>query len=384
MIQAPRAIVPLSVAPRSIALRYRTLVEAGEIEADPAQCNAVERLDQLADALRERRLASKRSALGWLFTRPESGKDPRGVYLWGDVGRGKTMLMDLFFAAAPERKRRAHFHEFMIDVHARLKTARDRNERDPLGRVADAIAPTANLLCLDEFIVDDIADAMLLGRLFAQLFARSVTVVATSNTPPDDLYRDGINRSHFLPFIALLKKRLDVVELDARTDFRLEKLAGESLYLTPLDDTAACELDRLWRRMTNGLPAAAQTLIVQGRPLSVPRTAMGIARFSFEELCRRPLGPADYARLARAYHTVFIDRIPYLGDDDLNAAKRFTRLIDTLYEARVKLALSAAAPPASLYQGVARSPEAAAFARTASRLVDMQSQDYLSQWRPMA
>lgn len=370
---------------RTVAGRYTSLIEAGEIESDPAQEAIVKRLDRLNEALAERRLASKKSSLGWLFGKRGSAREPvKGLYIWGSVGRGKTMLMDLFFdIAAPRRKRRVHFHEFMADVHERVHAVRQafRNGElkgdDPIPPVADALAQETRLLCFDEFSVTDIADAMILGRLFTKLFERGVVVVATSNVDPDDLYKDGLNRGHFLAFVELLKTQVHVMRLDARTDYRLEKLAGASVYVTPLDDGADAEVDRLWRKLTHGMTAHSEDLEVKGRRIHVPRTVAGVARFTFAELCEAPLAASDYLRIAHAYHTLVVDRVPVMGLAQRNAAKRFINLVDTLYDNSIKLILSAETEPDGLYTATTGA-ESFEFARTISRLTEMRSESWLA------
>jgi cell division protein ZapE len=295
-----------------------------------------------------------------------------------------AMLMDLFFEASPvARKRRAHFHEFMLDVHERIFALRQKIKlgahegEDPIRLVAEELFEEAWLLCFDEFHVTDIADAMILGRLFAQLFALGVVVVATSNVAPDELYKDGLNRALFVPFIHLLEQHMDVMRLDARTDFRLEKLAGLPVWYVPADAAADAALDDAWRRLTGGHDGTAQDLALKGRSLHVPRAAMGVARFSFHDLCDAPLAAADYLRLAHEYHTIIIDHVPVMTYDTRNAAKRFIILIDTLYDMNVKLIASAAAGPDALYQAD-EGFEAQEFKRTASRLIEMRSQAYLA------
>jgi cell division protein ZapE len=369
----------------SVAAFYTASVAAGRLEYDAGQRAVVEKLARLEARIAERRLAHKSSALGWLFASRERALAPiKGLYLCGDVGRGKTMLMDFFFENSPvARKRRAHFHEFMLDVHERIYAVRQSMKlgehagADPIKLVAEQLAEEAWLLCFDEFHVTDIADAMILGRLFAQLFERGIVMVATSNVPPEELYKDGLNRALFLPFIELLQARMDVVRLDARTDFRLEKLGGQPVWYVPADAAADASLDDAWRRLTAGEAGAAQELRLKGRLIHVPRAFRGVARFSFHDLCEQPLAAADYLRIAREYHTIILDRIPVMTYDNRNAAKRFIILIDTLYDMNVKLIASAAAAPYALYRAD-EGFEALEFERTASRLVEMRSQDYLA------
>ena len=369
----------------SIKARYAAGVAGGLIEPDSVQLAVVDRLARLEAQIAERRLARKSSSLGWMFgSREKPQSKIKGLYICGDVGRGKTMLMDLFFEASLVlRKRRAHFHEFMLDVHERVHALRQRMKlgeypgADPIELVAGDLAREAWLLCFDEFHVTDIADAMILGRLFAQLFARGVVLVATSNVEPAELYKDGLNRALFLPFIRMLEDTTEVVRLSSRTDFRLEKLAGMHVWYVPADAVADAALDRAWHQLTRGRTGETQELPLKGRSVRVPRAAMGVARFSFSDLCEQPLGAADYLRIAREYHTIILDHVPVMTFETRNAAKRFIILIDTLYDLNVKLIASAEAEPDGLYRGD-EGFEVLEFRRTASRLVEMRSRDYLA------
>ena len=364
---------------------YENLVAAKKLERDRAQERLLARFVGLEQRVAAHRSARRIRPVGWLFgDRNQDSDTVKGIYVFGEVGRGKTMLMDLFFEASPVvRKRRAHFHEFMADVHDRVRAFRQKIKDgeiegdDAIRLAAGEIAEESWLLCFDEFHVTDIADAMILGRLFARLFELGVIVVATSNVAPTDLYKDGLNRALFLPFIAMLERHMEVLPLMARTDFRLEKLAGQKVWYVPADDAATAALDEAWRRLVGSTSGMPQELSVRGRRLRVPRAAMGVARFFFHDLCEQPLAAADYLRVAHEFHTLIIDRIPVMGFDERNAAKRFIILIDTLYDHSVKLVASAAAEPDALYQ--ARDGfEAAEFKRTASRLIEMRSQSYLA------
>jgi len=371
--------------PASVSVQYAARVAAGKIERDDAQLAVVERLAQLEKALAEQRLARKSSSLGWLFAARARDKETiKGVYIYGEVGRGKTMLMDLFFEASPViRKRRVHFHEFMADVHERIYAFRQKAKagegsgEDPIQLTAAAIAQETWLLCFDEFHVTDIADAMILGRLFKRLFELGVVVVATSNVPPSELYKDGLNRALFLPFIAMIEEHMDVMRLAARTDFRLEKLAGAPVWYVPADAATERALDEAWRRLTAGHPGVECDLKVKGRIVRVPCAVMGVARFSFHELCEQPLAGADYLKIAHEFHTVVLDAIPIMDYDRRNEAKRFIILIDTFYDNAVKLVASAAAEPDALYRA-GEGFEAYEFKRTASRLIEMRSEAYLA------
>jgi cell division protein ZapE len=371
--------------PASVSVQYAARVAAGKVERDSAQEAVVAKLALLEQRLAEHRLARKSSSLGWLFGARAREADPiKGLYIFGAVGRGKTMLMDLFFAASPvARKRRVHFHEFMTDVHERIYTLRqktkpgDTNGEDPVVLAAAAIARETWLLCFDEFHVTDIADAMILGRLFKRLFELGVVVVASSNVPPGELYKDGLNRALFLPFIALIEEHMEVVELRARADFRLEKFAGAPVWYVPADRAAEIALDETWRRLTAGHAGEELDLMVKGRIVRVPRASMGVARFSFRDLCWQPLAAGDYLKIAHEFHTVILDHIPAMDYEQRNEAKRFIILIDTLYDNAVKLVASAAAEPEALYCAT-EGFEASEFSRTASRLIEMRSQAYLA------
>jgi cell division protein ZapE len=358
---------------------YRELVSSGAIEADSAQRSATERLDALAQAITDWRPG--RSGLLSLFAKTATSP-PRGVYIHGAVGRGKTMLMDLFFASLTfQPRRRLHFHEFMAEVHERIAAARKSVGGDPIPHVARQIADATRLLCFDELHVTDIADAMILGRLFKVLFADRVVVVATSNAHPRELYRNGLNRQLFLPFVDLVEDNMDILELDAAKDFRLEKLVGRPLYFTPANAKSRIELDKIWLRLT-GAPVGHPTeLEVKGRKVHVPLAARGVARFGFADLCEKPLGSLDYLQIARAFHTLLIEGIPILNPARRNEARRFVNLIDTLYDHRVGLIASADAEPEALYS---TGDGADLFQRTASRLMEMRSEAYLTSRRQRA
>jgi len=373
----------LSFPSASFRAHYQALVSSGAIEPDAAQEEAAEALADLEQRLAGYKPVRKQGLLGRLFA-DKNGGPPRGLYVHGEVGRGKTMLMDLFFQhSSVVHKRRAHFHEFMAEVHERIYGYRQNIARgeiadgDVMALTAASIFDEAWLLCFDEFHVTDIADAMILGRLFSKLFELGTVVVATSNVAPEDLYKGGLNRALFLPFIAQISAHMGLLQLDARTDFRLEKLAGVKMWLVPDDRDAAAALDRAWVKMTGNAKAKPRDISIKGRILHVPCSANGVARFSFADLCEKPLAASDYLRLAHDYHTIMIDRIPVMDYPERNAAKRFIALIDTLYDNAVKLMASAQADPLSLYLAT-EGHEANEFKRTASRLIEMGSESYLA------
>lgn len=369
----------------SIVDRYASLVEQGRIERDPRQEAIVARLDALSAAVVESRLAKKSSALGWMFgARGKAAPALKGLYIWGSVGRGKTMLMDLFYESAEvEPKRRVHFHAFMADVHRRVFAWRQKKKDgqvkgdDPIAPVAVDLAKEASLLCFDEFAVTDIADAMMLGRLFQALWERKVIVVATSNVDPADLYKDGLNRALFLPFIALIGQNMDVLKLDSPVDYRLEKLGGAPVYHTPADASADAALDRAFLALTGVAKGAPLALPLLGREIHVPQAANHVARFDYADLCKQPLGAADFLAIAENFRTLIVDRIPVIKAEERNEAKRFINLIDALYDQKVKLLASADAEPDDLYKAE-QGREAFEFARTASRLTEMRSEEYMA------
>jgi len=366
---------------------YRARVAEGALTGDPAQELAAEKLQSLFHALRgyrPRQPGSWKERFG-LARRTET--PPSGLYIFGDVGRGKSMLMDLFFAAAPaEKKRRVHFHEFMLEIHARLHALRADRGRSANGKRADDLLPAiardiaaeAWLLCFDELHVVNIADAMLLGRLFETLFAEGVIVVATSNWPPDDLYSGGLQRELFLPFIALVKDKLDILHLEGRIDYRMARLMSMQVYHVPLGPAADRALDRAFRDLTDNAPSAPDVLAVMGRRVPVPASAKGVARFRFADLCEQPLGPTDFIAIANAFHTVILADIPRLAPERRDTVKRFATLIDVLYERKIKLVCSAAVPPQEIYPAGEHAQE---FRRTVSRLMEMQSVEYLQMGR---
>ncbi len=361
----------------SVLSAYDALVAGGELRPDAEQRAAAERLNALQAELEA---VPPRGSLLWRLTgrKPES---PRGVYLWGAVGRGKSMLMDLFYDQLHiQRKRRVHFHAFMLDVHARMREVRKSEAGDPIPLVADAIVENTRCLAFDEMVVNNSADAMILSRLFTALIDRGVTVVATSNRPPSDLYKDGLNREHFLPFIALVEAKLDVMGLNGPTDYRRDRLGDGARWFVPADDAASAALSAAFFRLTDYPPedrAHVPTLDLDlggGRTLHVPKALKGVAVFSFKRLCAEARGASDYLAVARHFHTVILVGIPRMGPENRNEAARFVTLIDALYEYKVKLLASAAAMPDALYVA---GDGAFEFERTASRLAEMQSDDYL-------
>lgn len=365
---------------------YRAMIEGCAITADPSQRMAIERLQDLWVRLRgydpyPLPVIARTGLLSrFLRRKPTEGADdarPHGLYLVGEVGRGKSMLMDLFFASANvTRKRRLHFHQFMQEAHKRIFAWRRDNPggTDPIPPLADAIAAEAALLCFDEFQVNDIADAMILGRLFQALFDRAVVVVTTSNIVPDDLFKGQPGRDAFLPFIGLLKQNLDLLVMEGGRDYRRARLRGTAIWHVPADGRAERALDQAFSELSGHAQPKTETLTVMGHRLVVPLSANGVARFDFEALCGEALGAGDYLALASHYHAVVLDGVPRLSPDNFDRARRFIVLIDALYDHRVKLVASAAAWPDQLYQ---RGEGARAFERTASRLEEMQSQEYL-------
>ncbi len=360
--------------------RYRDLVARGELIADPVQELAAEKLSSLAHALKS--YTPRSGKRGWLTRfglKTSDTPPPLGLYLYGGVGRGKSMLMQLFYETAPtEAKERVHFQAFMRDFHNEIHRRRQlpmfEDEGDPIPGMADGIADTTTLLCLDEVEVRDIADAMIVGRLFEKLFERGVVVVATSNRHPDDLYKDGLQRDKFVPFIQLIRTKLDLLALDAAQDYRLGRLVGSQVYHNPLGPVADAALDHAWNRLTDDSPAKPDHVTVSGRRVVVPAAAHHVARFAFTDLCQQALGPADYMAIATTFETVIVDHIPQMTEDTKDQARRFVTLIDALYEHRTAFICSAAVAPDQLYVGQQGGFE---FHRTVSRLIEMQAADYL-------
>ena len=363
----------------TVLARYDALIAAGELKPDPDQRAAAMRLTRLQEELEA---VPQRGSILWrmLHKAPEP---VRGVYLWGGVGRGKSMLMDLLRDCLEgPAKRRIHFHEFMLDVHARLRVARESETGDPIAPVAAAIASEIRVLLFDEMVVNNMADAAIMSRLFTALLDAGVTLVATSNRAPDDLYKDGLNRELFLPFIALLKERLDILPLNGPTDYRRDRLGDADVWHVPNDEATTARMREIFFRLTDYPPEDSANVpseelnVGGGRTMHVPKSLKGVAVFSFKRLCAEARGASDYLAIARRFHTVLIVGIPVLGPENRNEAARFVTLIDALYEHKVKLIAGAAAEPQNLY------PEGDGkfeFERTVSRLMEMQSEDYLAE-----
>ncbi len=371
--------------PNSIQSKYQALIADQALTSDAGQADMVQRLGALASALQQHRLSRKSSALGWLFAKKSQNDSIKGLYIQGDVGRGKTMLMDLFFESLDiKRKRRAHFHSFMSDVHERIYIWRQLEREakvkgsDPIEAVADQLSGEAWVLCFDEFSVTDIADAMILGRLFSALWRKGMVVVATSNVEPDNLYKNGLNRALFLPFVSLLKQNMQIVSLQAKTDYRREKIGAGELYFCSADFYSECEIDKIWQRLTAARKPLPLRIPLKGRFVDVPLASEGAARFQFEDLCSRPLGASDYLEIARQFHTIVIEYIPIMTLARRNEAKRFITLIDILYENHVKLIVSADTSAERLYSSD-EGFEVFEFERTVSRLIEMRSDEYLQQ-----
>ena len=360
---------------------------AGEVHPDPVQERVVLRLQAVYDRLAA--VAAEHPAKPGLLARlglvraPKPPDGPHGLYIWGPVGRGKSMLMDLFFADAPvAKKRRVHFHEFMLEVQARLHSRREKlaaegapPEADTIVPIAREIAQQTRLLCFDEFQVTNIADAMILARLFETLFGEGITVIATSNRKPDDLYKDGLQRDRFLPFIDLIKERLEILELGGEHDYRLDRLRNFDVYLTPSGAWANAKLDEAFRALSGGADGEPRVLRTQGRDVDIPRAAPGVAMAHYLDWCAKPMGAADFLCIAEHFHTVIVADIPKMGPDSQDKASRFVTMIDTFYEKKVKFICSAATAPSGLY---VEGDGAFEFQRTVSRLMEMQSPEYLA------
>ena len=361
---------------------YKTRLVAGEIREDAHQKIVIDRLELLHQELSIKRVSPGFSLFKkLLFLAEENKKHPRCLYIYGPPGRGKSMLMDLFFETAPVwPRKRVHVHPFMQAIHERLHLLRTGNDSgdisDPLGRLARVIAEESSLICFDEFQVEAIADAMIVRRLFEKILSYGVTVVATSNTAPQDLYQGGLQRERFVPFIDLIFEKFDILELGRGNDYRRDRLKSVGVWHYPLDESSRGKLEAAFDQLTNGQTGVPTSLTVQGRSLQIQRQAAGVAFFTFEELCNRPLGPSDYGAIACSFQTILISDIPVLTASDRNAAKRFATLIETLYEQKTKIVCSAAALPDELYR---EGDGAALFGRVASRLEEMQAEDYLAE-----
>jgi len=371
---------------QSVAVRLAAQIAAERLQWDPAQSDAARTLDELSEnLLRHPPTVARtlRSYLPWMRLQAAGTPPQRGLYLWGGVGRGKTLLMDMFFASLQAARgappaQRTHFYRFMRQVHAELRAVKRRSQ--PLQTVAERLARRAQVLCLDELFVADIADAMILGGLFDGLFRRGVTLIATSNLPPQDLYKDGLQRQRFAPAIDLMTSHMDVLHLDGGVDYRLRQLEQAPTYLDSSHGGAAAQLRQRFAALAGATAAGASTLSIEDRPLAAVATGAGMAWFEFKELCEGPRSQNDYIELARLYHTIFISNIPVFTEVDEDAARRFIAAIDEFYDRGVKIVVSAAAPPAALYRGDRLRRE---FERAASRLIEMQTQHYLAgQHRP--
>lgn len=349
---------------------YDEQVAAGTLQPDPAQLAVLPVLETLRVYLET---AQPTRGLRGLFSKLPT--PPKSLYIWGGVGRGKSMLMDMFVDAVAAPKRRVHFHAFMQEIHAGLKAAREQGVEDALKPVADAVSAELRLLAFDEMQISDITDAMLVGRLFEALFAAGVTIVTTSNRPPEDLYKDGLNRALFLPFIDMLNEKMDVHHLKSDSDYRRDMLSGSPVYFSPVTPDTRAAIDGMWRSLV-GNDESALTLKVNGREVELPRYGNGVARAEFWDLCGKPLGPADYLELSKAVRVLILENVPRLGRSNFNEARRFVTLIDALYEAHVRLIMSAADVPDQLYVEGEGTFE---FARTASRLIEMQSDAWAAQ-----
>jgi cell division protein ZapE len=379
------AAIPVTSTSPTVTLWLQKRIASGTLELDPAQMQLAAAFDALITALKPGMQAAKTSALGWLMARgakPKAAPPVRGLYIHGGVGRGKTMLMDIFFKRCPDpRKRRAHFHAFMADVHNRINAHRAlvaqgrTRDADPIPPVARAIASESRVICFDEFTVTDIADAMVLSRLFKALFDNGCVLVATSNVAPDDLYRNGLNRDLFAPFIDVLKAHVTVIATDGGHDYRQDKLRRARRYVAPLGIEASETIRHIWEDLAREAPDHSEheeTLEVMGHIVKVAHATDVAALFTFDELCRQPLGPRDYLALVARFETLVIANVPVLAETERNEAKRFILLIDAIYDAHRRLFMSADAEPEALY-AAASGTEAFEFARTASRLTEMRS-----------